>query len=449
MCKMMDLAHCTYPRNNIRFKVLNEIFVVLLLVVLFYTPDIKADDRVKSILRKLFDSGLYDKRVRPSKNHSIPTELGVDLYLYSVKDLDEVSQSVTWTVCFVFTWMDEYLNWNREDYGGVHEIHVSQKEVWLPVMAIQNGQSPIKRFGDDYLTVSLLSTGKITWIPIEILQTECLIDISYFPFDKQNCSIILSLLITDPIQVQFAIKNITVIDPHNNPLVVFRKNNQWSITSWSQDQQKFDLTFSFVLQRKSKVYVQNILLPVVLLAFLNVLTFLIPTDCGEKMGYCTTIFLSFTVFLTYISSLLPRSSDSVSLMEMYIIINLMCGTFTITITAFQLRMCFQRSVLKCPQWFMYVVKFAFIFKKKKGGHSSYVLGKMSDDNHERFKECQKMVESSEINSNDKNTGILVRNVRHDEVTWSDLCSVLDFYCFWVLSIILIVSTTVVYGCISR
>jgi hypothetical protein len=84
------------------------------------------------------------------------------------------------------------------------------------------------------------------------------------------------------------------------------------------------VTFTLILKRGSSYYVLNVIIPVILLGILNVLTFVLPADSGEKIGYTITVFLSFSVFLTIISSELPRTSGSI--LGYYLIFQLVMGT---------------------------------------------------------------------------------------------------------------------------
>ena len=35
-------------------------------------------------------------------------------------------------------WDDEFLTWNPSEYGGVEDITVAQKSVWLPDLLVEN-----------------------------------------------------------------------------------------------------------------------------------------------------------------------------------------------------------------------------------------------------------------------------------------------------------------------
>jgi heme A synthase len=54
---------------------------------------------------------------------------------------------------------------------------------------------------------------------------------------------------------------------------------------------------------------------------------------GERMGYTITVWLAFAVFLTIVSASLPKSSDTVPVLSVYIMIQLGIGTLTVLVSA--------------------------------------------------------------------------------------------------------------------
>ncbi|CAG2239864.1 unnamed protein product [Mytilus edulis] len=76
----------------------------------------------------------------------------------------------------------------------------------------------------------------------------------------------------------------------------------------------------------------HIILPIILLALLDIFTFKIPADTGERLGYTITVWLSFAVFLTIVSDSLPQTSESVPIVSIYIIIQLLMGTLVVLIS---------------------------------------------------------------------------------------------------------------------
>ena len=36
------------------------------------------------------------------------------------------------------SWYDEFLSWDEEKYGGLHEVLVEKNEVWIPDLLVEN-----------------------------------------------------------------------------------------------------------------------------------------------------------------------------------------------------------------------------------------------------------------------------------------------------------------------
>ena len=82
-----------------------------------------------------------------------------------------------------------------------------------------------------------------------------------------------------------------------------------------------NLKFYLYLKRKPFYFVFNIVAPTILLSFMSVAVFILPSHAEEKMGLSVTILLAFTVFMMTISNVLPTSSDSTSLLGRFFVYN--------------------------------------------------------------------------------------------------------------------------------
>ena len=78
-----------------------------------------------------------------------------------------------------------------------------------------------------------------------------------------------------------------------------------------------DLTFNITLRRKTLFYTCNLIIPCVLLSFLTVLTFYLPSESGENISLCISILLSLTVFVLLLNDLIPATSLVVPLIGKY------------------------------------------------------------------------------------------------------------------------------------
>lgn len=178
--------------------------------------------------------------------------------------------------------------------------------------------------------------GLVFWLPFHVFETRCAMDITKFPFDTQSCDIkfITWSYNVDQIEISESTSGIKFFE--------YEENGIWKIvdTSWKIEKNKAvsEIIFTIKLQRKPLYFVMNIILPIAFLGFLNILVFVIPVDAGEKMSFSVTVFLSFAVFLTIISAMLPTSSTSIPILAIYLVIQLVYGVLALLISAFQLRL---------------------------------------------------------------------------------------------------------------
>ena len=116
----------------------------------------------------------------------------------------------------------------------------------------------------------------------------------------------------------------------------YSPNSEWdiidSIETVEEETNEASVIYTLKIERKPRYMVLSVILPFVMLSVLNLFVFVLPCDSGEKASYAITVFLAFTVFLTIISSALPRNSKTLSKFLVYIVILTVQSTL-ITITA--------------------------------------------------------------------------------------------------------------------
>jgi hypothetical protein len=90
-----------------------------------------------------------------------------------------------------------------------------------------------------------------------------------------------------------------------------------------------ELVYTFKIRRKTLFYTVNLIIPTVLISFLSIFVFYLPTDEGEKMTLCISILLALVVFLLLVSKILPPTSMVIPLISKYLIFTLMMNIITI------------------------------------------------------------------------------------------------------------------------
>uniref|UniRef100_A0A3B5Q9W1 Cholinergic receptor nicotinic alpha 6 subunit n=1 Tax=Xiphophorus maculatus TaxID=8083 RepID=A0A3B5Q9W1_XIPMA len=302
----------------------------------------KAEDR---LFRRLFRR--YNQFIRPVENVSDPVTVEF-----------EVSISQLVKVCFCFTilqvWNDYKLRWTPVEFDGIEYIRVPSNKIWRPDIVLYN--NAVGDFLVEDKTKALLKfDGTITWVPPAIFKSSCPMDITYFPFDYQNCSMKFGSWTYDKAKI-----DLVLIGSKVN-LKDFWESGEWEIIDAPGYKHDIkyncceeiypDITYSFYIRRLPLFYTINLIIPCLLISFLTVLVFYLPSDCGEKVTLCISVLLSLTVFLLVITETIPSTSLVIPLIGEYLLFTMIFVTLSIVITVFVLNVHYRTPMTHTmPEW---------------------------------------------------------------------------------------------------
>ncbi|KAL2790914.1 neuronal acetylcholine receptor subunit alpha-5 isoform 4 precursor, partial [Daubentonia madagascariensis] len=137
-----------------------------------------------SLFKDLFQN--YERWVRPVENLKDKIKIKFGLAISQLVDVDEKNQLMTTNVWLKQEWIDVKLRWNPDDYGGIKVIRVPSDSVWTPdIVLFDNADG---RFEGTRTKTVVRYNGTVTWTPPANYKSSCTIDVTFFPFDLQNCS---------------------------------------------------------------------------------------------------------------------------------------------------------------------------------------------------------------------------------------------------------------------
>ncbi|NXK78788.1 ACHA2 protein, partial [Amazona guildingii] len=201
----------------------------------------------------------------------------------------------------------------------------------------------------------LFSSGKVKWVPPAIYKSSCSIDVTFFPFDQQNCKMKFGSWTYDKAKID--LENMD----HHVDLKDYWESGEWAIINaiGTYNSKKYDccteiypdITFCFVIRRLPLFYTINLIIPCLLISCLTVLVFYLPSDCGEKITLCISVLLSLTVFLLLITEIIPSTSLVIPLIGEYLLFTMIFVTLSIIITVFVLNVHHRSpSTHTMPHW---------------------------------------------------------------------------------------------------
>ncbi|XP_061195214.1 neuronal acetylcholine receptor subunit alpha-6-like [Saccostrea echinata] len=358
----------------------------------------------------------YSSKIRPIRNQGQTLPMKVSLWISSINDVNDVAQKMVTSAYLAVRWTDAMLIWNSTETR-IDWMQFNQKDLWIPDLVLSNGFTAFKPLGGDFYFLNVNSNGKVSWYPFMVFETKCKINVSFYPFDSQTCKIEFKTWSYNRYEVNLTVSKDKI------GFYDFVENSVWEVTSTDavNDFTSSEPTVSFIihLQRKSLYYIMNVFLPIIFLGILSPVVFIIPADAGEKMGYAVTIFLTFVVFLTIVSSNLPVNSDSVSYMEVYLVIKLLFGAMIIVITSIQLRINHRKPEREIGKELRAIVRLKDRLR---------CIHKRSDSDLPVMVDKGKAKEANE-----------------EDISWNDVSSAIDFYSFWFLVLADIAVTSSIFA----
>ncbi|EDO36173.1 predicted protein, partial [Nematostella vectensis] len=277
----------------------------------------------KALRDTLFHSAHYDKQMRPVLHPSLPLNVSFNMQLSKLVDLNTKSQILQTDVWITQKWVNPFLTWNVSEYGGVHSIHVSPLDVWVPDTVLYNRcvvlSGSVEKFKTD---VVVESDGLCTWMSPATFKSSCVLDVTFFPFDTQVCSMVFGSWTYDTRLLRLEL----MAQLHSNA-DHFTVNGDWKVENISLRQRDTnytccahpfsDIVFSFALERLPLYHVIYVVLPCVIIAALTLVCFYVPVECGERIGLCITILLAMSVYLFVVAQSLPENSNTIPLLGIY------------------------------------------------------------------------------------------------------------------------------------
>ena len=272
----------------------------------------------KSILDALTTN--YDSNVRPTEDSKQPTEVKLDVKLSKIVKLDTKEQQLQTNVIILMRWSDPKLKWNNSIYNSIDRLVAPSSLFWTPDVLLYNTAYDESVSGSDVYKANLQidENGTVTWMSPVTLKSSCDINVKWFPFDIQKCTLVFG-------SISMTKKKLTLL-PFSKPesLTAFQgefyySSGVWDVRNVSAEVREtlhpccispFAIVeFTLSLKRLPLYYVLYLVLPCLCLSLLSPFVFFVPPESGERIGFGITIVLAMSVYLLVISDKLPEKSN--------------------------------------------------------------------------------------------------------------------------------------------
>ncbi|KAI7801208.1 neuronal acetylcholine receptor subunit alpha-10 precursor [Triplophysa rosa] len=267
------------------------------------------------IIIRFFASNCATVTNTPYVQYALQNEIfGILLSYLCGEDVggDERNQILTAYLWIRQVWVDAYLTWNKNDYDGLDTIRIPGSYVWRPDIVLYNSS-------DDHFTstmdtnVVIRHDGQIMWDAPAITKSSCKVDVSFFPFDAQQCRLTYGSWTYNGNQLDIlnAMESADLADLVDNvEWEVLGMPAKRNIVLYGCCADPYpDITYTLKLKRRASFYVFNLLIPCVMISFLAPLGFYLPADSGEKVSLGVTVMLALTVFQLLVAEIMPPSTE--------------------------------------------------------------------------------------------------------------------------------------------
>lgn len=335
-----------------------QFFYILVLNVSLLIKNVHSSYQEEQLFKELFQN--YNPLIRPVRKVEETITVSFSIALLQLISVVEKEQMLKTNVWLQVKWYDYQMQWKPEKYGGIQSIRVPPNQVWTPDVVLFNNADG-KYEASFKSNVVVYSNGDMNWVPPAIYKSSCYIDVEFFPFDKQTCDLRfgswtydqqqMNFTYYDPNERRITIKDyvvsgswdlldgpmsINVTTPVQSPDENQTSNSDSAISNARLNkidgQNRVEFICTLVIKRKTLFYTVNLIIPTVLISFLSVFVFYLPTDAGEKMTLSISILLALVVFLLLISKILPATSIVIPLIAKYLLFTFIMNIITIFCT---------------------------------------------------------------------------------------------------------------------
>lgn len=197
--------------------------------------------------------------------------------------------------------------------------------------------------------------GLTEWFAPAQIKTICTIDITYFPFDEQKCNITFgSWSYTKSILDMRLARDTADLDRYT-------PSGEWKLVSLHTVKNTVyytcckdpyvDITYIVHVQRRVLFYLNNIIIPCVILNLMTLLAFLLPHDSGERISLVITVLLGLTVYMLIFTENIPNSSVVIPMIGKFSMACFVEISVCLLVTTFTSKCYFHSVDKEMPAWF--------------------------------------------------------------------------------------------------
>ncbi|KAK0394578.1 hypothetical protein QR680_000815 [Steinernema hermaphroditum] len=274
----------------------------------------------------------YDRKAKPTWDNNRPINVTFSMDLYQILELNEPQQYILLNAWIIERWHDEFLYWNPDDYNNITEIRLPHDSIWLPDTTLYNSlvmkDDDTRRLLNAKLTTN--ATRRAALIELlypTIYKFSCLLNLQFFPFDIQVCTMTFSSWTYDNKGIDYLSFSDTIGTSN------YLENEGWYIlkTTVKRKEVKYSccpnkytlLKLTLYLRRKPLFYLVNLIIPTSIITLIAIVGFFTTSSASgmreEKVSLGITTLLSMSILMLMVSDQMPTTSTFIPLIGWFIL----------------------------------------------------------------------------------------------------------------------------------
>ena len=137
-------------------------------------------------LRKTLFQG-YNKDIRPTRQFNESLDVRIGVAVQNIESFDQIKEKIELNIWVRKYWKNHFISWDPLE-SNISQLTLSKNEIWTPDIELINAAST-----PDIYTLKggmyLYPDGKMLWSMPAVYTISCPLQLKFFPFDSQTCSI--------------------------------------------------------------------------------------------------------------------------------------------------------------------------------------------------------------------------------------------------------------------
>ncbi|CAB9514035.1 receptor subunit alpha-type acr-16 [Seminavis robusta] len=257
----------------------------------------------------------YDPAVPPIPANHVPLNVTVTLETHAVEKIDVQAGTAKILMSLYLEWTDERLQWEQDEdtcaeyvslWAGVDR---EKSEVWVPDLDLYNQVDGLQSLPETMALVT--SDGHVQWNRNGGIAAFCqFAGLSQIPFDTLGCQFIFGPWVRqDKNLIRYYLKNGTGMEQGKFEATF---NEYLPVPELSESGYAFQggaVWFNLYYKRSQKYYVNNLLIPTIILTYVSMGTFLLDLRVGERLSYGMALALVVVAQQIATGGLVPVSNE--------------------------------------------------------------------------------------------------------------------------------------------